>query len=118
MQNIFRTSAEFFSDIWEIPAARLIVGIAVLASLVLILFYVIKKVRGMALGKERADFSEHLSEFRQMYEEGKLDEQDFKRVKEQITKQATSGMLANVNHHAVEGKPASLPHSPPDSAQE
>ncbi len=67
--------------------ARFVIAAAVLVSLVLILVYVIQKLRGLALETRQVDYTEHLTQFRKMHEEGQLNDQDFRRVKQHISKQ-------------------------------
>lgn len=63
-----------------IPEARWVIWLSVLAILIVIAIYVVTYFRGQATGQssERIDY---LSEFEKLKEQGKLDEEEFGRLK-------------------------------------
>ncbi len=63
-----------------IPMAGWIVSFAGLAILLLVAFYVVGKLRTMALG-ETEESVNHLSDFEQLKNQGMLSDEEFKRVK-------------------------------------
>ena len=72
------------SELWDklmaIPMAGWIVSFAGLAILLLVAFYVVGKLRTMALG-EAEESVNHLSDFEQLKNQGMLSDEEFKRVK-------------------------------------
>lgn len=76
--------AGFFSS----TAARFVLGAGIILALSVILVYVIRKFRGMALGRDDVSIMDHLQDFRQMRAEGQIDEKDYRRLKSQLSKQA------------------------------
>jgi len=69
----------------EIPEARWIIWLTLLVILVMVGTYVAMYFRGQAMGivKEKSDY---LSDFRKLKDEGKLDEEEFGRLKQAIPK--------------------------------
>ena len=69
----------------EIPEARWIIWLTLLVILILVGTYVAMYFRGQAMGivKEKSDY---LSDFRKLKDEGKLDEEEFGRLKQAIPK--------------------------------
>ena len=69
----------------EIPEARWIIWLTLLVILVLVGTYVAMYFRGQAMGivKEKADY---LSDFQKLKDEGKVDEEEFGRLKQAIPK--------------------------------
>jgi hypothetical protein len=62
---------------------QVIILVAVMVSLILVVLYVVLHFRGAAFG-EAAVSSNHLDDFRRLREEGKLDDEEFKKVKSKI----------------------------------
>lgn len=71
----------------EIPEARWVVWISLLATAIIIAIYVAVYFRNLAFGKSDTA-SDHLSEFRRLKEEGKLGDKEFAKLKTTIKDQA------------------------------
>ena len=67
----------------EIPEARWIVWITVLATAIVVAIYVAVYFRNLAFGKSESA-SDHLSEFRRLKEEGKLGDKEYAQLKSTI----------------------------------
>jgi uncharacterized membrane protein len=72
--------AEFLSS----PLASVVFLFALTAALVAIGIFIIGKVRA-GINEREPDSSEHLTEFRELYARGELDEQEFKTIKATLT---------------------------------
>lgn len=72
--------ADRWKQIWEIPEARWIVWITLLAVVVMVGIYIAVYFRNLAFGKSDSG-SDHLSEFRRLREEGKLGDKEFAKLK-------------------------------------
>ena len=68
---------------WE---ERLIIGIVVLAILITIAVYVVRRVRHW-LQQPNASISDHLTDFRRMHEAGEIDDTEFNRVVNSVSRQ-------------------------------
>lgn len=80
---------EFWNDIMEIPEARWVVWLSILAIALLAAFYIGKKFRDMAFGQS-GDSPNLISEFEQLKREGKLDESEFAKLKSTLSNQIVS----------------------------
>lgn len=82
---MFDSISKFWEEAMEIPEARWIIWLTLLVILILVGTYVAMYFRGQAMGivKEKADY---LSDFRKLKDEGKLDEEEFGRLKQAIPK--------------------------------
>ncbi len=69
----------------EIPEARWIIWISLLVIFVLVGTYVAMYFRGQAKGIIKAP-TDYLSDFRKLNEEGKLDDEEFGKLKQAIPK--------------------------------
>ncbi len=69
----------------EIPGARWIVAGFGLITCILIAVYVVKAFRDMALGNSKPTTS-YLDEFQRLRDEGKLDNDEYERLKKSIPK--------------------------------
>ena len=78
--------ADRFKEIWEIPEARWIIWITLLAAVVLIGVYVAVYFRNLAFGKSDSG-SDDLSQFRRLKEEGKLGDKEFAQLKSTLKDQ-------------------------------
>ena len=68
---------------WE---ERLVIGLVGLASLIAIAVYAIRRVRA-GIRRPTASLHEHLGDFRRMREKGQLDDQEFTRVVNTVSRQ-------------------------------
>ena len=78
---------EFWDRAMAINEARWVITIAGFVVSILIALYFVKLVRDLALGhggSGLADSSAHLTNFQKLRDEGKLNEDEFKRLKESI----------------------------------
>ena len=78
---------EFWDQAMAIREARWVMAAAGLLVLLLVVFYLFKLVRDMALGSTTANLNESadfLTEFKQLRAEGKLNEEEFARLKQAI----------------------------------
>ena len=83
-----KSISDRWSQIMEIPEARWVVWISLLATAIIIAIYVAAYFRNLAFGKSD-NASDHLSEFRRLKEEGKLGDKEFAQLKSTIKDQAT-----------------------------
>ncbi len=71
---------EFWTDVWEIDAARWLIYAAVTTALILVGVYVGKLFRNMAIGVE-SDSIDYMAGFEKMKDDGKLDEREFDQLR-------------------------------------
>ena len=92
---MIESASKYWQETMAIPEARWIVILTILAILILIGVYVTMYFRGHAkgLGSEPADY---LSDFRKLKDEGKLDEEEFGKLKRVIPKE-TEGETKHVS---------------------
>jgi len=72
---------------WE---ERLIIGVVILAIMVAIAVYVVRRVRSW-LQQPTASISDHLTDFRKMRDAGQLDEKEFTRVMNTVSQRELEG---------------------------
>lgn len=77
---------QFWSETMEIPEARWIVAFAGLVVCVCVAYYFVKFFRDMALGSNE-DPTSFISNFQKMRDEGMLEEDEYKRLKQSIPDQ-------------------------------
>jgi len=78
---------EFWDQAMAIREARWILAAAGLAVLLLVGFYVFKLVRDMALGNTSfgpAESTDFLTDFQKLRDQGKLNDEEYKRLKQSI----------------------------------
>ncbi len=90
---MFESLQKTWQETMEIPAARWIVWITVLIVAVLVAVYFVKMFRDMAMGNDSTSKAELLSDFERIRNEGKLDNEEFKRLKTSIRDQIDSENL-------------------------
>ena len=78
---------QFWAETMEIPEARWIVAIAGLVTCVCVAYYFVKFFRDMALGESSSEPISIMTEFQKLRDEGKLDEEEYSKVKQTIPKQ-------------------------------
>jgi hypothetical protein len=86
-QHMIESVREFWDRAMAINEARWVITIAGFVVSILIALYFVKLVRDLALGhggSGLADSSAHLTNFQKLRDEGKLNEDEFKRLKESI----------------------------------
>lgn len=72
--------AEFLSS----PLASVVLLFALTGTLIAVGIYVVSKVRA-GINEREPDASEYLTEFRELYDRGELDEQEYKTIKATLT---------------------------------
>ena len=82
---MFDSIAKFWQETMEIPEARWIIWITLLVIFVLVGAYVAMYFRGQAKGGSQ-ESTDYLSDFRKLKDEGKLDDEEFGRLKQAIPK--------------------------------
>lgn len=80
----------------EIPGARWIVAGFGLITCILIAVYVVKAFRDMALGNN-ADTPSYLEEFQRLRDEGKLNSEEYDRLKKLIPKKIITKTTTNLS---------------------
>lgn len=80
---MFASLQETLAALFQDPTERLIVMGALLLSGIAVLTYFALRFRRRAVGRLSSS-SDHLSEFREMYESGKMREFEFRRVRSQL----------------------------------
>ncbi len=83
---------EIWTDALEIKEARWIVAFFGLVTCILVGVYVVKKFRDMALGGGTETIS-HLTEFQRLHEAGKLNQDEYDRLKKTIPKNITASVV-------------------------
>jgi len=76
--------AEWWAKVMAVPGANWVVAIFLLLSLLLVAIYVAKSFRDLATGRNEIDTSSHFADFEKLRSEGKLDEEEYKRLKEAL----------------------------------
>jgi hypothetical protein len=90
IQNNWRRLQETIQQFgWE---ERLIIGIVLLAILIAIAVYVVRRMRQW-LQQPNASISEHLSDFRRMRDAGELDEKEFSLVVNTFSRREKKGEI-------------------------
>ena len=69
----------YWNDVMEIPGAAWIIWISLLVGFVLVAVYCLQLIRGLATGQV-AEPMDHLSQFRDLKDKGKLDEEEYSRL--------------------------------------
>lgn len=104
-------AANEWSAIREIPGADWILGIAGLAIGITIAYYFVKLFRDMAVDDPGGIVGNHLSEFRKLRDEGKIQRDEFDQLKDSIStdkkeaKEADSKLQTKQQNSATEDKP-------------
>lgn len=83
---------EFWNEAMEMREARWIVALFGLAVCVTVAVYVVKRFRDMAIGGS-GDTVSHLTEFQRLHEEGKLDKEEYDRLKSTIPRNISESVL-------------------------
>ncbi len=90
IQNNWRRLQETIQQFgWE---ERLIIGIVLLAILITIAVYVVRRVRQW-MQQPTASISEHMNDFRRMRDSGELDDKEFSRVVNTVSRQEIEGLI-------------------------
>ena len=76
----------YWSELMEIPEAKWVVLVAGLAICICAGFYVVKLFRDMAMGS-RSDPTSYITDFQKLRDEGKLNDEEYSRLKQSIPKQ-------------------------------
>ena len=76
----------YWSELMEIPEAKWVVLVAGLAICICAGFYVVKLFRDMAMGN-RSDPTSYITDFQKLRDEGKLNDEEYSRLKQSIPKQ-------------------------------
>jgi len=84
---------QHWNDILEIPEARWIVFGTLLLFAVLIAVYVALLFRNMADGRDENDELDLLSEFRNIRDQGRLDDDEYERLKKVVPEHAKHELL-------------------------
>ena len=79
---------------WRAGPEELVLGIAILAILVAIAYYVIKKIRPKPVQKE-PKASQWLSKFRELHSQGKLSDEEFRTIKTALAAQLQEELRDN-----------------------
>jgi len=80
---MWESIGKFWEETMEIPEARWIVWLTILVILILVAIYVVMYFRGQATGRG-IETTDYLTEFEKLKEQGKLDEEEFSRLKSVI----------------------------------
>lgn len=83
---------KYWSDLMEIPEARWIVLITGLVVCVCVGYYIVKLFRDMALGGN-SDPTSYITDFQKLRDEGKLDDEEYARLKQSIPKQLPEELM-------------------------
>ena len=73
------TLRQYWNDVMEIPGAAWIIWISLLVGFVLVAVYCLQLIRGLATGQV-AEPMDHLSQFRDLKDKGKLDDEEYSRL--------------------------------------
>lgn len=76
----------YWSELMEIPEAKWVVLVTGLAICICAGFYVVKLFRDMAMGN-RSDPTSYITDFQKLRDEGKLNDEEYSRLKQSIPKQ-------------------------------
>ena len=82
---MFESISKFWEETMEIPEARWIIWLTLLVIFVMVGGYVAMYFRGQAKGIAQEP-TDYLSDFQKLKDEGKLDEEEFGRLKQAIPK--------------------------------
>ena len=85
----------YWSELMEIPEAKWIVLVAGLAICICAGFYVVKLFRDMAMGT-RSDPTSYITDFQKLRDEGKLNDEEYSRLKQSIPKQLPKELAGKV----------------------
>jgi Zn-dependent protease with chaperone function len=77
---------EFWTDLTEIREARMVVWLTLLAIVLSIGIFVVKWIRDMFLGINQASPTDHLTGFRALREQGKIDDEEYQRLRSTVSK--------------------------------
>lgn len=81
---MFESIRSFWSDINEIREARMVVWITILAIVLAVSIYAIKTIRDWLLGSHQPTTSDHLTRFRELREQGKINDEEFTRLRSTV----------------------------------
>ena len=87
---------EFWNEMMEIPEARWIVYGTLLVFAILVAVYVSVFFRNLAIGQNENESSDLLSEFRNLRDQGHLDEKEYDRLKTVIPENVKPEILRGV----------------------
>lgn len=73
----------FWSKVMEMPEARLFIAFVGLAIGLIVVYYVVMLFRNMAIGGP-VESVDYIAEFRQLRDEGKLDDEEYERLSKVI----------------------------------
>lgn len=110
----------FWADIMKIPGAGVVLGLFGLLTVVLIAIYVLKGVREMALGggEDSLNSISHLTEFERLRAEGKLNDEEFQRLKKAVPQNIMPSVVPKTNQSnpslSSNRNPNQAPNSTPD----
>jgi uncharacterized membrane protein len=88
------TAGNFADRFWDIAAPRIILGMAVVAILVTVAYYVIEKIRPKPIQKERRAH-QMLSKFRELHSQGELSDEEFRTIKTTLASQLQEELKDN-----------------------
>jgi len=84
----------YWSELMEIREARWLVTLTGLIICICVGFYVVKLFRDMALGG-RADPASYITDFQKLRDEGKLDDEEYARLKQSLPKQLPDELMGD-----------------------
>ncbi len=87
----------------QIAEARWIVWITLLVISILVALYVVMFFRNLAIGKNEGS-TDYLSEFRKLKDEGKLDQEEFAKLKSAISNTAGSGTVTAETEKSIQAE--------------
>ncbi len=86
---MFDSLQKFWERLNSAPEARMVFWLAVLAIVIFVSIYIVKTIRDWMIGG-MANESDHLSTFRELRDQGKLDDEEYKRLKSAINPKFTN----------------------------
>jgi hypothetical protein len=86
---MFDSLQQFWERLNSAPEARMVFWLTVLAIVIFVSIYIIKTIRDWMIGGVGSD-SDHLSTFRELRDQGKLDDEEYKRLKIAINPKLTN----------------------------
>lgn len=81
---MFDAIEKWWTELMAVPGANWVVAIFLFICVLLVGFYFVKNCRDLAMGKIDSGESSHFTDFEKLRSEGKLDEDEYKRLKEAL----------------------------------
>jgi uncharacterized membrane protein len=88
------TAGDGMGPFWEADLERLVIGLAILAVLVVVAWYVVGKIRPKTVQKERSA-SQWLSKCRDLHTQGELSDEEFRTIKTTLATQLQDELNGN-----------------------